>query len=626
MYIYLINNEVRDYLTNIAEQKNSFIEGLAGNYLSLVNMNYGGIEVVLNAYSSTISKGDMNAAGLKASPRITNEFIEGNAQLKAIVESALIVYNTTNQTSKTSKFVKVFTVEFRPEVSAEYENQSFLSRMTSYRTHTIEAFQFFHTTQYKLKSINAVRKMTAYFASKGVSCTFLSSDMTYGKEFPTTAIEGGIRLHCGYDPESTKIKQVGKRYVDVLSSINIHRESYPKISHATDQRLDKKRTYILCGDSGYISNAKEIFSYAKEIFSYEVKEYHGEKVMYCSKTGLVFISTGGSSEITSFARFDGTNLFLTMSNVLLTDSVARRLYRTVACMIEEGVTPDLDEAFSHFFLQEFQRALEAPLNDSLRDAEHDLANKEMQLDQASKTLIKLSLSIRAERNQAEFYRDSLKDFREKGISRWIEDVMDKNLNPELKSYAIKDDYIIFRTEPLYMREYSYKMKRTGNKFFAGVFDICTRFSQGQEGKQLIWNRAVRVRGFRDNMNHPHGFNHGGQCLGSWQSSIAGHDPYTSMGTRIRLFLDFLQTCNIEDTAGKHFGRWPLPIIPEEAEFIKTAIAVADRAPLSFKKNLRSDTNDEGPLVFDGVENLYGGHVPYRDSVVEFSKKRAEYTI
>jgi len=98
--------------------------------------------------------------------------------------------------------------------------------------------------------------------------------------------------------------------------------------------------------------------------------------------------------------------------------------------------------------------------------------------------------------------------------------------------------------------------RSGKKHEIGAFRI-NIYLDGSEHCVRWFNRTRRVDGCKSGMQAPHVFPNGNACLGNMEEvfpELVANYEFTSL---ILMAIQFIETVNVNDDAGKYIDRWPL---------------------------------------------------------------------
>jgi hypothetical protein len=96
--------------------------------------------------------------------------------------------------------------------------------------------------------------------------------------------------------------------------------------------------------------------------------------------------------------------------------------------------------------------------------------------------------------------------------------------------------------------------RSGNVHEIGEFTI-TLSPSGPSAE--FRNKTRVVDGYEKSMHAPHVFSSGIPCLGSISSTLPDLIGRMEIGAAITVAMEFLQSVNVEDGAGKHIDNWPI---------------------------------------------------------------------
>jgi len=105
------------------------------------------------------------------------------------------------------------------------------------------------------------------------------------------------------------------------------------------------------------------------------------------------------------------------------------------------------------------------------------------------------------------------------------------------------------TDVLYCRN-----PNTGDLHEIGAFDIHIP----TEGGDILWiNKTRKVEGYQSGMNAPHVFADGHACLGNVADLFPQLISQRDYATCVQVAIAFVEAVNVNDSAGKYIGYWPL---------------------------------------------------------------------
>jgi len=138
--------------------------------------------------------------------------------------------------------------------------------------------------------------------------------------------------------------------------------------------------------------------------------------------------------------------------------------------------------------------------------------------------------------------------------------------PKVKDVRVEGSNIIVMTETLNCRD-----DRTGNWHEIGAFRIALPI---RDGKSPNWKNLTRtVSGYKSGQNAPHIWADGTACLGNTQQLFPDLLEKGQFAIAAQLAIEFVETANTSDSAGKHINQWPV------ARGIKTASPTQPAAQL-----------------------------------------------
>lgn len=124
-------------------------------------------------------------------------------------------------------------------------------------------------------------------------------------------------------------------------------------------------------------------------------------------------------------------------------------------------------------------------------------------------------------------------------------------NKNVKRYYFDSTSIHVFTENIYC-----KHPKTKDIYDIGEFEIILNISE-REQLVLFKNLTRQVDAYDSGMQAPHVFPRGNPCLGSIGSTLPELVSNCEYAVAIDLCIQFLQTVNLADVAGRHIEAWPL---------------------------------------------------------------------
>jgi hypothetical protein len=121
--------------------------------------------------------------------------------------------------------------------------------------------------------------------------------------------------------------------------------------------------------------------------------------------------------------------------------------------------------------------------------------------------------------------------------------------PKVKDVRVEANAIAIFTEVLNCRD-----DRTGRLHEIGAFKIQIPF----QGSSPIWTNLTRkVDGYKERQNHPHIWSEGDACLGSSETLFQDLFASREFAIAAQLAIEFVESANTKDPAGKYISKWPL---------------------------------------------------------------------
>lgn len=137
--------------------------------------------------------------------------------------------------------------------------------------------------------------------------------------------------------------------------------------------------------------------------------------------------------------------------------------------------------------------------------------------------------------------------------------------PKIKDVRFDGFEMLVDTDVLYCIHPETKIR-----YEIGAFEIRIR----PDGKVRWFNKTRRVDGVRNDMHAPHVFADGHACLGTMAEMIVDlicHYDYVSLAM---VCIQFIETVNVNDDAGKYITEWPEAPVEEKKEEKKEVVTTA----------------------------------------------------
>lgn len=123
--------------------------------------------------------------------------------------------------------------------------------------------------------------------------------------------------------------------------------------------------------------------------------------------------------------------------------------------------------------------------------------------------------------------------------------------PKVRDIAVANDFINVFTETLFC-----KNPQTGKTYEIGQFRI--QLPVDGNTTNLRWhNETRRVNAYSEKMHAPHVFPDGHACLGNASQAVAELTAAYEFAALAMLAIQFVETVNLNDAAGKHLDKWPV---------------------------------------------------------------------
>lgn len=131
---------------------------------------------------------------------------------------------------------------------------------------------------------------------------------------------------------------------------------------------------------------------------------------------------------------------------------------------------------------------------------------------------------------------------------WYLDELNKIRNHKrITNILITRTHFGFTTDIIYCEH-----PDTGKLYEIGIFDVTISY-----GSHIIFNNKTRkVNGFESSMNAPHVFKDGNACFGDISKTVSELLAYNELYLLVNLLINFLESVNTSDAAGKYLTKWP----------------------------------------------------------------------
>jgi len=140
-----------------------------------------------------------------------------------------------------------------------------------------------------------------------------------------------------------------------------------------------------------------------------------------------------------------------------------------------------------------------------------------------------------------------------GSTEYIDNIVRKVSSiaaiPEVASWRLEGDKLEFSTKMLYAFDPRTAQVRKIGEMFVSV--------NTSDGFIKVTNMSWTVRGCESGMQAPHVFPDGRPCLGQLGTTTGPMIAAMDYGPLVSSIITYLQSANVEDSAGKYVHRWPL---------------------------------------------------------------------
>ncbi len=122
---------------------------------------------------------------------------------------------------------------------------------------------------------------------------------------------------------------------------------------------------------------------------------------------------------------------------------------------------------------------------------------------------------------------------------------------DVKDVQVFPDRLEIFTDTLYCVDPRSKLNHEIGKFKIRIN------ARGRDGSIRWYNLDRSIKGYESRMQAPHVFPNGTPCLGSLEGVIPQYLAVYDFATLTQLAIAFIQSVNINDSAGAHIKRWPI---------------------------------------------------------------------
>ncbi len=120
--------------------------------------------------------------------------------------------------------------------------------------------------------------------------------------------------------------------------------------------------------------------------------------------------------------------------------------------------------------------------------------------------------------------------------------------PHITAVKVEDNVISVFTDRIYVEQ-------GGSTYDIGNFRIDI-YTDGSNGGVRMFNLTRRVNGSKEKMHAPHVFPNGEPCLGNLKEAIPQYIGAYEYSVVAMLAIQYLQSVNVDDMAGKYIDSWP----------------------------------------------------------------------
>ena len=129
--------------------------------------------------------------------------------------------------------------------------------------------------------------------------------------------------------------------------------------------------------------------------------------------------------------------------------------------------------------------------------------------------------------------------------------------PKVLDVQVADGVVKVFTDTLYCIDPRTKLTHEIGKFRIEIYENCVN------GGVLWFNLTRQVSAYKSNMHAPHVFHRGNACYGStaeiWPELIGAYE----FAAAAMVAIQFVESVNVDDGAGKYIDRWPIADISKE---------------------------------------------------------------
>jgi hypothetical protein len=122
--------------------------------------------------------------------------------------------------------------------------------------------------------------------------------------------------------------------------------------------------------------------------------------------------------------------------------------------------------------------------------------------------------------------------------------------PKVRDVQVAPGVVKVFTDTLYCVD-----PRSGKRHEIGAFRI-EIYRDGQNGGVRWFNLTRRIDAYRDDMYAPHVFSDGKACLGNTQDIFPELIGNYEFAAAAMVAIQFVESVNVDDSAGKYVNRWP----------------------------------------------------------------------
>lgn len=188
----------------------------------------------------------------------------------------------------------------------------------------------------------------------------------------------------------------------------------------------------------------------------------------------------------------------------------------------------------------------------LRDIRSEMSSVKLMVDDTERGIINNKKVIEERLKEVELIKKSLDKFDPNAdVDKETNDVVAKLFsNKKVNNISIYNGGISFLTNDIHCEH----KKIVYN---IGKFEIKLGFNYDGARSININNLKWKVRGYQERMNAPHVFSDGKPCLGNAEAVVKDLYANGRYDLVLNFILDYLESVNVDDSAGAHINKWPV---------------------------------------------------------------------